>query len=246
MALEPHAVLAIALIFFAGGLVKGTVGFGLPTIGIGLGALVLDIPTAMMLIALPTILTNAWQIRINAHPRQLPRHFWVFLLAAFIPIPLGIATLVMVPEFPYERLLGAVILLYSLWSLLITDRTLPWLSRWRWAVLAGGTNAVLTGLTGCFSVPGVMYLRGLGLDKSLLLAAMGLLYLVSALGMWAALAALGQSTVTLGLASLAACVPVGAGVLLGNQLHQRLSEAMFRRIFLWVFASIGVALLVAG
>ena len=36
------------------GLVKGIVGLGLPTIGIGLGALISDIPTAMMLILVPT------------------------------------------------------------------------------------------------------------------------------------------------------------------------------------------------
>jgi uncharacterized membrane protein YfcA len=242
--LEPHTLVIIALIFFAGGLVKGMVGFGLPTIGIGLGALVLDIPTAMMLIAIPTVLTNAWQVWINGDPRELPRHFWVFLVAALLPIPLGIATLVYLPQFPYERLLGGVILIYSLWSLLITDRTLPWLAHWRAAVLAGSANAVLTGMTGCFSVPGVMYLRGLGLNKSELLRAMGMLYLVSALGMWASLAGLGQATVQLGMASLVACLPVGLGVLLGNQLNRRLSEHHFKHMFLWIFGGIGLALLV--
>ena len=45
--LTTHSLVLLALIFFAGGLVKGTVGFGLPTIGIGLGAMVVDIPTAI-------------------------------------------------------------------------------------------------------------------------------------------------------------------------------------------------------
>jgi uncharacterized membrane protein YfcA len=243
---DAQTLVAIGLIFFFGGLVKGTVGFGLPTIGIGLGALVLDIPTAMMLIAIPTVLTNAWQVWVNDDPRRLPRHFWFFLVAALVPIPLGIATLVYVPHFAYERLLGAVILLYALWSLLVTDRPLAWLARTRAALLAGACNAILTGLTGCFSVPGVMYLRGLGLSKSPLLGAMGMLYLVSALGMWASLAALGQTTTNLSVASLAACVPVGLGVWMGNRLNRHLSEARFRQSFLVIFGLIGVALLVAG
>jgi len=51
-------LIQIILIFILAGLVKGIVGFGLPTIGIGLGALISDIPTAMMLILVPTIFTN--------------------------------------------------------------------------------------------------------------------------------------------------------------------------------------------
>ena len=47
-------IVQICLIFILAGLVKGIVGFGLPTIGIGLGALISDIPTAMMLILVPT------------------------------------------------------------------------------------------------------------------------------------------------------------------------------------------------
>ena len=52
----------IFAIFVLAGLVKGVVGFGLPTIGIGLGALISDIPTAMMLILVPTFFTNIVQI----------------------------------------------------------------------------------------------------------------------------------------------------------------------------------------
>ncbi len=244
MLLTQEVLLYLAVIFLLGGLVKGAVGFGLPTIGIGLGAMVVDIPTAMLLVAVPTVLSNAWQIAVNGKVWQTARRVWLFLVASVALIPLGIAVLILVPEWPYERLLGLVILVYSLWSL----RGKDWIlrqpeSRWL-AVAFGSINAFITGITGCFSVPGVMYLRGLGLNKANLLGAMGWLYLLSALTMSGSLAAFGHSTMALNGWSIAACLPVALGLVVGTLIQRRLSEAVFRKVFLWAFAIIGVVLMV--
>jgi uncharacterized membrane protein YfcA len=244
--LTTQSLVLLALIFFAGGLVKGTVGFGLPTIGIGLGAMVVDIPTAMLLISVPTIATNVWQVWVNGDPRAIFRRLWVFMLAAVWVIPLGVAALVYVPALPYGRLLGLIILLYSFWMLWAKDRVLPWAKKPGVAFVAGSVNAVLTGMTGCFSVPGVMYLRAVGLSKSDLLGAMGMLYLLSALGMLGSLWLMGKTTMALGQVSLAACVPVAAGLVLGTLIQKRLSEALFKRFFLSAFAVLGLVLMATG
>jgi uncharacterized protein len=244
--LTTHSLVLLALIFFAGGLVKGTVGFGLPTIGIGLGAMVVDIPTAMLLIAVPTIATNVWQMWVNGDLRAIVRRLWVFMLAAVWLIPLGVAAIVYVPAMPYGRLLGFIILLYSLWTLWGKDRVLPWAQKPGVAFFAGSVNAVLTGMTGCFSVPGVMYLRAVGLSKADLMGAMGMLYLLSAVGMFGSLWWMGKATSALSQASLAACIPVAAGLVLGTFIQKRLSEALFKRLFLGAFAVLGLVLMATG
>jgi len=161
-------------------------------------------------------------------------------------IPVGIAVLIYVPDLPYEQLLGLVIVLYSVWTLVGKDLVLSEPNSKRYAIGSGAVNALITGLTGCFSVPGVMYLRALGLSKTDLLCAMGLLYLLSAIGMSGSLWALGHATRSVSLWSLAACVPVIAGVALGTFIQRRLSEGLFRKIFLLAFTLIGVALMVVG
>ncbi|WP_291008388.1 sulfite exporter TauE/SafE family protein [Hydrogenophaga sp.] len=244
--LTTHSLMLLALIFLLGGLVKGTVGFGLPTIGIGLGALVVDIPTAMLLIALPTIATNVWQMWVNGDWRRIARRLWVFMLAAVWLIPLGVAAIVYVPAMPYQRLLGLIILIYSVWTLWGKDRVFPWAQNPTVAFVAGSLNAVLTGMTGCFSVPGVMYLRAVGLSKADLLGAMGMLYLLSAVGMLGSLWLMGKTTMALSQASLAACVPVALGLVLGTLIQKRLSEALFKRLFLASFAVLGLVLMATG
>jgi len=234
--LTTDAILVLTAIFLLGGVVKGTVGFGLPTIGIGLGAMVVDIPTAMLLIAVPTVVTNLWQIVVNGDPWAIGRRLWVFLLSSVSLIPVGIAVLIYVPDLPYEQLLGLVIVLYSVWTLVGKDLVLSEPNSKRYAIGSGAVNALITGLTGCFS----------GLSKTDLLCAMGLLYLLSAIGMSGSLWALGHATRSVSLWSLAACVPVIAGVALGTFIQRRLSEGLFRKIFLLAFTLIGVALMVVG
>src|SRR3982074_151786 len=64
-------------VFLLAGAVKGLVGLGLPTITIALTSLVLPLPEAIALIALPTVVTNVWQAAVGGRswvilPRQWP------------------------------------------------------------------------------------------------------------------------------------------------------------------------------
>ncbi|MGB2024086.1 MAG: sulfite exporter TauE/SafE family protein, partial [Litorivicinaceae bacterium] len=88
--MEINFLVQICLIFILAGLVKGVVGFGLPTIGIGLGALISDIPTAMMLILVPTFFTNIVQILGTGSVAAVLKKTWTFLLGAVILIPIGL------------------------------------------------------------------------------------------------------------------------------------------------------------
>ncbi|MCH1449246.1 MAG: hypothetical protein L7U49_03600, partial [Litoricolaceae bacterium] len=83
-------IVQICLIFTLAGLVKGIVGFGLPTIGIGLGAIISDIPTAMMLILIPTIFTNIAQILSTGSVTSVLTKTWAFLLGAVVLVPGGL------------------------------------------------------------------------------------------------------------------------------------------------------------
>jgi uncharacterized membrane protein YfcA len=95
----------------------------------------------------------------------------------------------------------------------------------------GIANGVLTGMTGSFVIPGVIYLRAIGLPRDLLVQAMGMLFGLSTLALGAALGGHGLLTFELGAASLAAVVPALAGIVIGRWIRERLSEKLFRRVF---------------
>src|SRR3546814_10281972 len=85
--------------------------------------------------------------------------------------------------------------------------------------LFGTVNGVLTGMTGSYVVPGIMFLQAVGLPRDQLIQAMGMLFLVSTLALALALGGNDFLSLELGLISIAGLVPTIAGMLLGQRLR---------------------------
>jgi len=56
------AVLIITFTFLLAGVVKGVIGMGLPTVAMGLLALVMPPVQAVVLLVVPSFVTNGWQL----------------------------------------------------------------------------------------------------------------------------------------------------------------------------------------
>jgi uncharacterized membrane protein YfcA len=200
----------------------------------------------MMLILIPTIFTNITQILSTGSVTSVLTKTWAFLLGAVVLVPGGLWMVVVVPEFPYERLLGLSILVYSLGSLMGFNPVMRTKNNHGIGLALGLLNSVLTGMTGSMSVPGVMYLRSLQLTKDDLLCAMGILFFTSTLAMGGSLWWLDRATQELSVLSVMMCVPVALGVWLGIRVRSTLSEERFKQIFLWAFTALGAYLAVFG
>ena len=245
VALSPFLIQIIP-IFMLAGFVKGIVGFGLPTIGIGFGALISDIPTAMMLILVPTIFTNIAQVMATGSMAFVVKKTWAFLFGAVILIPLGLWVVVIVPAFPFDRLLGVLILVYSLVSLGGFNPVTHMKHNHVLGLTFGLLNSVLSGMTGSMTVPGVMYLRSLQLSSNDLLCAMGILFLISTIAIGGSLWWFDLATQELSTLSVMMCVPVALGVWVGMRVRSILSEEWFKQVFLYAFAFLGTYLMIFG
>ena len=62
---DPSIVIIIILAVLAGGLVKGTIGFGMPMVALPLIAFIIPATTAMILLCAPILLTNFLQMKIK-------------------------------------------------------------------------------------------------------------------------------------------------------------------------------------
>lgn len=224
-------MIAIAGTFLLAGGVKGVIGLGLPTVSLGLLTAVLDLPSAMALMVVPSLITNIWQAVAGGGVFRLARRLWPFLLLATLTIAFGGLAFAHVNLQLLSLLLGALLIAYATLNLLgVRIQLNPTQERWAGPAF-GISNGVLTGMTGSFVVPGVMYLQAIGLPRDQLVQAMGLLFTLSTLGVAAALQGNQLWTANLGLVSLAAVIPALLGMVAGQKLRQKLSEAAFRRIF---------------
>lgn len=232
---EPQVLAAVFCTFLLAGLVKGVIGLGLPTVSLGLLTALFDLPTAMTLMIVPSFATNLWQASVGGHGLALLRRLWPFLLLATGTIWIGALTLSRWDLSLLSGLLGLLLVLYGGSALAGLRLSVP-APREAWlGPLFGATNGVLTGMTGSFVVPGVLYLQAIGLPRDQLVQAMGILFTLSTLALALSLHDAGLSTAALDLASLLALLPAILGMVIGQRLRGHLSEARFRQVF---FASL--------
>lgn len=239
---EPLTLLAIMATFLVAGAVKGVIGLGLPTVSLGLLTVVVGLPGAMALLIVPSAVTNLWQAAIGGQALPILRRVWPFLLTAGLTVWLGAGALTRVDLRLLSGLLGVLLVLYAGISLAgaritIARQQEPWLG-----LLFGSLNGLLTGMTGSFVVPGVLYLQAIGLARDTLIQAMGILFTISTLALALALQSHALLSAQLGALSLAALLPALAGMTLGRHLRRRLSEARFRRVFFVSLLALGIVI----
>ena len=240
--LDAATIISIAGTFLLAGAVKGVIGLGLPTVSLAVLAVALNLTNAMALLLVPSFVTNVWQAVVGGHGWSLLRRTWLFLLVAAITVRLGASALTRVDFSLLTALLGLLLVTYAAANLLglkleVQARHEKWMGP-----LAGLVNGVLTGMTGSFVVPGVMYLQALGLSRDALIQAMGMLFTVSTLALGFALQANDLLRMEHGVLSTVALAPAVAGMVIGQRIRSRLSEQLFRKIFFLSLLALGAYL----
>ncbi|MGB5706122.1 MAG: sulfite exporter TauE/SafE family protein [Arenicellales bacterium] len=222
---------AIGGTFLLAGTVKGIIGMGLPTISLALLTIATDLPTAMALLLVPSFFTNIWQALVGGNVVAIVRRIWPFLTMAAATVWLGVAVFARMQVSYLSALLGFLLITYSLISLGGFRLTLS-SHQETWAgPLVGAVNGVLTGMTGSFVVPGVMFLQSIGLSRDQLIQAMGALFTVSTLALAIALQRNNMLSAELGVVSGLGLFPAILGMMAGQWVRRRLSEVVFRRVF---------------
>ena len=233
---EPTILLTIVVTFLLAGMVKGVTGLGLPTVSLALLTVSLDMPTAMALLLVPSFTTNIWQafggsVRPNRNTMQVLSRIWPFLLMATVMVWVGAMALTRINLSLLSSLLGGMIVVYAAINLggfkaRLSIRQDVWVGP-----ILGIVNGILTGMTGSFVVPGVMYLQAIGLTRDALIQAMGMLFTASTLAL--AISLQGNKLLSLELICLSVLglLPAIIGMVLGQRIRKKLSEHLFKRVF---------------
>ncbi len=229
-------IIAVAGIFFLAGTVKGVIGLGLPTVSLGLLAAVIDLTTAMALLIVPSFVTNLWQALIGGNGRVILLRIWPFLLMATATVWLGATALNRVDLSLLSGLLGGLLVVYCIINLAGIHLEISAEQEVWSGPLLGAFNGILTGMTGSFVIPGIMFLQGIGLPRDMLVQAMGMLFTVSTVALALALHSNSLLTTQLQVISAAALIPATIGMVAGQRIRRKLSEERFRQtLFLAIF-----------
>jgi uncharacterized membrane protein YfcA len=241
------AAALVAGIFVLGGFVTGVVGFGLPTITLGLLALTRPLPEAMALAVAPTLATNLWQGLAGGQLRPTLARLKGFLACSALGTLLAAGMLARADARLLSGLLGLLVVASSLSALLGPRWPQPGPATERWASpLVGLLSGIANGLTGSYMMPAAPWLSALRLPPDIFVQGFGLGACLVTVVLTAGMAGHGMLSVSLGLGSLAVLAPAFGGMALGRQVRGRLSELWFRRVVQVFLLGIGLQLAFNG
>jgi uncharacterized protein len=224
----------VGLAFLFAGFIKGAVGIGLPTVVVGLLSLAMPPAQAAMLMVVPALATNVWQMAAGPSLGALLRRFAWLIVAVFIGTFSTVQLLTKMTALAGAAL-GAVLAAYGAYSLFarrfeIDRATERWL-----APVVGFATGALCGATGVFIIPGAPYLTSIRLDAEELVQSIGIFAFVCPLALALALGVHGQYRLDMAAGSFLALLPALAGMYVGVRLRRRLPAATFMR---WFFAAL--------
>jgi uncharacterized membrane protein YfcA len=225
------ATLVVALTFLLAGLIKGVVGFGLPTVSMALLSVTMPPVEAAAVMVIPTIITNIWQMFAGPALAAMAMRFAWMTLGIFAGTFMTIGLLTGPSTAAAAGALGAVLAAYAVYGLVATRfevrrESEPWCSP-----VVGLVTGMLTGATGVFVIPVIPYLSALKLGKDELIQSIGIAAFACPLALGLALLTQGRFEAALAGPSALAVLPAMAGMYLGQRVRGRLPPAAFRRWF---------------
>ena len=172
---DTTAFAIFSAIFFAG-LLKGIIGVGFQTVGITFLTIITNLPNAISLLVIPSLVTNLWQAGTGREFFTILNRIWPMIITAGIMVWFGTTALKSLYLSYLYVLLGLLIIVYSTISLLGLRLKVKIKNEWWLAPFLGLINGVLTGMTGIFAVPCVFYFQAIGFQKDKLVQSMGVFF----------------------------------------------------------------------
>ena len=219
-------------VFALAGMIKGTIGLGLPAVAMGLLTLFISPFQAATLLIVPSMVTNVWQLFAEGHVLRLVRRFWSLLMGIIVGSIWSVFPTLGHGEFQSEALLGGMLMLYGLYGLFA--KNMPNLAPYEkyLSPVIGYLGGALTVATGVIVIPVVPFLQSLHLKRDDLVQSLGLAFTVSTL----CLAVFLQQNRIEAMSfdykmALIALFPALVGMWLGTKIRYRIPEQKFRKVF---------------
>lgn len=236
-------LLLVALCLALGGMLKGATGAGAPVLAVPALAAIFDVQTAVVLLLIPNLMTNVWQLW--NYRKELPERGFVvpFIGAGLIGVAAGTWMLTELPSETLSVFVAIVVVLYIAFRMARPDWHLGTKAGRQLAFPAGIASGILQGASGISAPVSITFLNAMKLGRSGFIATISLLFLAFVMVQIPVLGVSGLLTVKLGLFSLLAVIPIFAAMPLGAILARRLSPEVFDRLILAFLGVLAVKLL---
>jgi len=231
-------------IFFLGGLVKGTIGVGLPTVTLTLLSFFFDIKDSISFILIPVILTNLVQMLDGKELKSIFQQTKFFLVTSVVFVIPGFLVLRAINSNTILLILASLLVLNSCLVLFNKIITIKKHTSFQTQFWIGALTGITTGVTSIYTMPFIFLIQSLKFNKEKLIQLMGLSFFLYSLTQFALFYSFSMINEKVLLFSSVACVPILFGVISGKYLRKVLSEQTFKLLFNYMLLISGIVIII--
>lgn len=237
-----------ALVAFVAGVVKGAVGFAMPTIMISGLAAFMSAELALAALILPTLLSNGMQA-FRQGPRaaaQAVSKYRVFLFVGLLFLVTSAQMVTLLSQRALFLLIGGPIAVFVALQIYGWTPVIRPENRRRAEVIVGAVAGFVGGLSGVWGAPTVAYLTAINTSKAEQISVQGVIYGLGALALFGAHLSSGVLRLATLPLSVAMVPPALLGMWVGFAVHDRMDQVLFRKATLVVLFFAGLNLIRRG
>jgi uncharacterized membrane protein YfcA len=237
----------IAWCFFAlsfGGFIKGSLGVGTPLLTVPMMALVLPPQMSIAIMAIPVVVANLWQFSQAERSTAVVKNFWPAFIGILVGTWIGVKILSVIDEQSLLFIVGIIVIIFAFLQGSSKRFHLADASVKPAGILFGTASGVIGGVSSFFGPMLVVYLLSIrDLSKNQFVNTISFLY-VSAVVPWAiTLYLFGILDQRMLMFSAFATLPVTLGLLLGQRIREKISEAGFKYLIIGILIVSGLSML---
>ena len=239
------AVLIIAACAFAilfGGLVKGTLGVGLPLFAVPIMSLMIGSTQAIALVSMPVLVSNIWQAWQEGNWKASLKRFWPLIVSQGSMTVLAVYCTLSFSVKQLNMLVAFAVVLAVITMLFKPSFNIPPHRENLMGGLVGALSGILGGVSSLMGPILISYTMSLKLQRDEFVGAISVIYLMAALPLYVAMFSFGRmEPIDLGY-SVLALIPMAIGLRVGQKLRHRLSEEGFRKVLLGFLIFVAILL----
>ena len=240
---DPTIVVIIILAVLAGGLIKGTLGFGMPMVALPIIAFVIPATTAMIILCAPILLTNFLQIKFKQGISSY--RFLPMILSLIVGLIVGARLILEINLNTITQIIAVSIIFAALINCFGFKIQNQNKSRERVITsIIGFGSGILGGLSTFYGPPMLAYLVASDLPKEKFVRTVSTMYFVGSFPLYGSLIYYGFATKEDIFMSMFLIIPAFISQQIGTRIRDKINQKQFRTCILVTLIILGISLFI--
>lgn len=235
----------IFIVYLICGVIKGTIGFGMPTVSISLLVFFIDVKVIIALILIPTIIVNFYQLSRGGNFKKIFNETKFFLFSSTIFIFPGSYLLNLINSQFIILFIALVLFINSILFLTNIKYTLSSYKSPLIQILIGSINGVIIGMTSIYTMPLIFLLQSLRYNKDTTVQFLGIAFFLYPIAQLLSFTNLNLISLEIVKISFLALIPIFLGLYIGQKIRKKISESLFQKFFFCMLLMMSLIIIIS-